>query len=218
MVAIEISISRQTPRKVFWAPFLLFCAGALWVKLRTGVPSTVSIGRFLSVWYLPVLARNEENFLLLVAAICAASSDWVDGALARKWKCASDTGGFFDLLGDKGLSLTLMYLGLGVWDNAWWYLTPCAVLLTYHTTVMGMRVLKKLKNRSSRVAKIKFFLEATGWVMCFSSFSLGSMFVWADWIGLALVWISSCLAAWSMLEYWELVQDWPKRFYPRKSW
>ena len=200
-----------------WVPLLWFCTGAIWVKLRTGVPSTISIGRFASVWYLPLLANNEYYFLFFVVAICAAASDWADGALARKWKCASDFGGFCDLLGDKGLTIILMYLGLSVWETAWWFVVPCGILFTYHFTVMSLRALNILKYSSSRVAKLKFFVEVTGWVMCFSSFSLGYLFIWADWLGLSLVWVASVLAVWSMLEYWKVVPDWPERFYPRKT-
>jgi len=217
VLAIEILISRRTPIKFRWVPFLLLYVGAIWVKLRTGVPSTISIGRFGSVWYLPVLANNKYYFLFLVVAICAAASDWADGALARKWKCTSDIGGFFDLLGDKGLTITLMYLSLSVWGTSWWFVIPSGVLFTYHVTVMSLRALSILKYSSSRVAKLKFFVEVTGWVMCFSSFSLGYLFIWADWLGISLVWVASVLAAWSMLEYWKVVPDWPQRFYPRKS-
>ena len=212
-----ILISPRTPVRFGWVPLFWFCLGAIWVRLRTGVPSAISIGRLASAWYLPVLAKNEYYFLFLVAAICAASSDWADGALARKWKCTSDTGGFFDLLGDKGLTITLMYLGLGVWGAPWWFIVPSGVLFTYHVTVMILRALSILKYSSSRVAKLKFFVEVTGWVMCFSSFSLGYLFIWADWLGISLVWVASVLAAWSMLEYWKVVPDWPQRFYPRKS-
>lgn len=212
-----ILISPRTPTRFIWVPFLWFCVGAIWVKLRTGVPSAISIGRFASAWYLPVLANGEYYSLFLVVAICAAASDWADGALARKWKCTSDIGGFFDLLGDKGLTITLMYLGFGVWGTPWWFVAPCGILFTYHVVVMSLRALRILKYSSSRVAKLKFFVEVTGWVACFSSFSLGYLFIWADWLGLSLVWIASVLAAWSMLEYWKLVPDWPERFYPRKT-
>ncbi|OGG80709.1 hypothetical protein A3A39_00055 [Candidatus Kaiserbacteria bacterium RIFCSPLOWO2_01_FULL_54_13] len=188
----------------------------IWAMFRSGVPSAISVARFASVWYLPELMQADYRSTFLIVAICAALSDWLDGELARKWDCATKLGGALDLLGDKGLCIILMYLGTYVWDSVWWYIGPCIVLVIYHTTVMSLRLIGVVRYQSSRVAKIKMFVEVTGLVMCFSSFGLGPLFGWADWLGLALVWGAAMLAFWSMLEYLGYMPDWPTWLYPRR--
>ncbi len=187
-----------------------------WLTIRCGAPTAISMLRFASVWYLPVLVFEDHRFLFLGAAILAALSDWLDGELARRWDCVSKIGSVADLLGDKGLCVTLMVLGIGIWDFAWWFVYPCAILVLYHAVVMGLRFLGWVRVRSSNVAKVKMFVEATGLIACFASFSLGQTFVWADLVGLFLLWSATVMAGWSMLEYLGYVPDWPARFYPRK--
>ena len=206
-----------------------------WVFLRRGLPSTISIGRLASIWYLPELFHADYRLAFYVAAILAALSDWIDGVLARVWKCESKIGGFFDLLGDKALSITLMYLGWCLWGSTWWYVVPCVCLFVYHLVVMSLRVIGAMWPRFSwtimpaslRVAKIKFFVEACGLIACFASFGLDPLFVWVEWlellaiiahqIGLLAVWIATALAAWSMLGYLGYLDDWPEELYPRQT-
>lgn len=196
---------------------LLIALAMLWAMIRIGLPSAISIGRTASVWYLPELMIADYRFAFLAAAAAAAASDWIDGELARRMGATSAAGAFLDLLGDKTLSIVLMYLGWNLWGLAWWYAAPCVVLIAYHAIVMGLRCIGVVRPRSSRVAKTKFFVEISGLVGCFASFGLGPMFIWADWLGLAAVWLAPLLAFWSMLEYLGIVPDLPEKYYPRRA-
>jgi len=201
-----------------------------WAWIRPGIPSAISLTRFGSVWYLPVLVWENYRLTFLLAAVAAGATDWLDGYLARKWECQSTWGGFFDLLGDKAFCIVLMLLGLAVWDYAWWYWAPCVALAIYHLVVMSLRLggalywlgfeklaffHEKFTFRSSRVAKTKMFVEATGLIMCFSGFGLGPTFDWAGWFGILLIWFASTLTLWSMFVYLKWVRDLPEWLWRR---
>jgi CDP-diacylglycerol---glycerol-3-phosphate 3-phosphatidyltransferase len=205
--------------RIFTMPYhlALMAVGIIWVRVRPGLPTAISICRIASAWYLFELFYAGHRYLFFAVAIAAASSDWLDGYLARKWSCESRFGALMDLMGDKALCLALMYLGLAVWGLEPWFAYPCGVLVTYHATVMALRALGFVRPSSSRVAKTKMLTEATSLILCFSSFSLGPSFALADWVGIAALWFAASLSFWSMFEYLGILPDWPLRYWPRRT-
>ena len=193
-----------------------------WQTISPGIPTAISLMRASAFYYLPQLVAADLRFTFLCVAVAAAASDWLDGDIARRYNWTSKLGGFADLLGDKSLALTLMFLGWGVWGSVWWYLVPCAVIVAYHTTVMTLRCIGLMLPQSYRVAKIKFFVEVCGLILLFSSFSLTDYYplewwAWLDGIGLGALWVAVVLAVWSMLVHYKLLPDWPEKYYPRQS-
>lgn len=192
---------------------------ALWLIIRPVIPSAVSTGRLISPICLILLMQADIRFAFFAVAIVAAMSDWVDGALARRWNCATTFGAALDIVADKALCITLMILGIKVWGGygVWWFWGPCLILLTYHVIVMSLRIFGKVRYGSSRIAKTKMLLEVTGLIVVFSSYGLGEALAPADWIGLLFIWTAAVLAVWSMLEYLGIVRDLPEELYPRQT-
>lgn len=131
------------------------------------VPNWVTLSRLLA---LPVLLYYLQNptattrWLSLAVFLIAATTDWVDGYLARKLNQVSELGKFLDPLVDKLLVLApllalIQLKQVPAWGVflilareltiAGWRVTPS---LTGNTTVVGANVWGKLKTVSQIAA------------------------------------------------------------------
>ena len=99
------------------------------------IPNVLTVVRFLGVplfiWL--VLSEHEYGYAALVLAVMA-STDWVDGYIARRFNQMSNLGRVMDPIADRlsliAVAVTLVIAGV----VQWWYLAalliPDAVLLT----------------------------------------------------------------------------------------
>ena len=129
------------------------------------VPNALTVLRFMGVplfiWL--VLARKEYGFAVLVLAIMA-STDWIDGYVARRFNQTSHLGRILDPLADRlaliSVAVTLVVAGI----VEWWYLTallvPDMILLAIslfyfhgHPDLPVSRI-GKVRSSRSRVSRI----------------------------------------------------------------
>lgn len=187
----------------------------VWHAIRFHVPSILTTIRYYSIILLIPLLLAGHTIIFTVAAITLALTDWLDGHLARRWKCASASGADFDIVADKNLCAFFLAIGL-VRTESWFEYLPIVVLIAYHVVVVEMRYTNNLLFKSSRVAKAKMFIEMPTLIAAFTyadDFGLG----WINVIGHGFLWPTAALAIWSWCVYMEWLPDWPERFYPRKE-
>ncbi|GEM_PF-3540245 len=173
-------------------------------------PTILTTIRFLSPAYLLPPLMAGRPFLFMVLASLAALTDWLDGKYARKWNVTSDRGAEFDIYADKVLCIFLFGAGLACPDG-WSHIIPTVVLFLYHGTVMVKRVAGDMLFTSSRIAKLKMFIEMPSLIMV-STYMDTLGLEWINELGRWLLFLTATLACWSMLRYLypERVPDWPK--------
>jgi phosphatidylglycerophosphate synthase len=192
-----------------------FCLRIEWLIVRAYIPTTLTIIRFFSPAYLFPLLLNGHPFYFTAVATLSALTDWLDGDLARRWRCESERGAELDIYADKVLCWTLMGAVLSTPDG-WSHWVPIAILLVYHTVVIVMRVVGNLLFKSSRVAKLKMAVEMPGLIMAFAFFGVLHL-QWINIVGITAIWTAAGLSCWSMLHYNHLAPDWPEKLWPRKA-
>ncbi|MCH8476051.1 MAG: CDP-diacylglycerol--glycerol-3-phosphate 3-phosphatidyltransferase [Opitutales bacterium] len=88
----------------------------------------------------------------LVLFVIAGLTDWLDGALARKWGIVSDFGKYMDALTDKilitGLMIAVVVRGevSGVLLVPWWFLFLVLLVLSREFLISGMRMVAAKKG------------------------------------------------------------------------
>ena len=82
---------------------------------KSRIPNLISILRLLSPIYLFDL--YTEGYMLTFAGVAAASalSDWLDGFLARRWKCETDGGALLDIMADKANCYAMIPIAMHIW-------------------------------------------------------------------------------------------------------
>ncbi|MBN2267569.1 MAG: CDP-diacylglycerol--glycerol-3-phosphate 3-phosphatidyltransferase [Candidatus Babeliaceae bacterium] len=131
------------------------------------------------------------QYALLVIVLLAATSDFFDGYLARRWQQVTISGAVFDHVADKLLMVSLLigFLAIGRLE-AYWVL----VLIGREIVVMGMREWALLSGFSVPVAlggKIKTALL----FLFFSYLLLFPAGLWFESLFLVLVLVASIISA-----------------------
>lgn len=188
-----------------------------WELVRKSIPTVLSMSRVLSPVYLVPLIVTGHPFAFTLVASAAALTDWLDGALARRWNVATQRGAELDIYGDKVLCCVLLGAGLTSLDG-WSHIAPTLILVLYHTVVIVVRVVGDLLFKSSRIAKLKMFFEMPALIASATYLDAFGL-AWVNDLGMLFLWMTTVLATWSMLHYlYPLeVPDWPEKFWPRKS-
>jgi cardiolipin synthase len=171
------------------------------------IPNVLTVVRFLGVplfiWL--VLGPREYGFAALVLAVMA-STDWIDGYIARRFNQMSHLGRIMDPIADRlaliAVAVTLMIAGV----VEWWYLTallvPDAVLLA--VSLYYFRGHPDLPV--SRIGKVRTALLLVGTpLLVVSKLALPAVEVYAvvAWIflglGLAGHWIAGYNYLWAII-------------------
>ena len=92
------------------------------------VPNALTLLRLAIAGYFPFAAAGWRLPLVLVAA----TSDWADGAIARRFKLTSWVGSLMDGIADKAVTLSVLATFAHEGVMAWWHL---GLVLTRDVTV-----------------------------------------------------------------------------------
>ena len=179
------------------------------------IPNLLTVVRFLGVplfiWL--VLGPREYGYGALVLAVMA-STDWVDGYIARRFNQMSHLGRIMDPIADRlaliAVALTLVIAGV----VQWWYLTallvPDAILLT--VSLYYFRSHPDLPV--SRVGKIRTGLLLVGTpLLVLSKLAIPANEIYAvvAWVflGLGLVghWIAGYNYLWAIIRKGRRLRD-----------
>ena len=172
------------------------------------IPNLLTVVRFLGVplfiWL--VLAQQQYGFAALVLA-AMASTDWVDGYIARRFNQMSNLGRVMDPIADRlsliAVAVTLVIAGI----VQWWYLAalllPDAVLLTVTLFYFGSHPDLPV----SRIGKIRTGLLLVGTpLLVLSKMPIPGTAVYAAiaWIFLGLGLVGHWIAAYNY--FWAIIR------------
>ncbi|MBD1805237.1 CDP-diacylglycerol--glycerol-3-phosphate 3-phosphatidyltransferase [Microcoleus sp. FACHB-SPT15] len=167
------------------------------------LPNSITFSRLLALPFLLYGLNNpteRSRWICLVIFLIAASTDWLDGYLARKLNQITELGKFLDPLVDKFLVLapllSLIELGqVPAWGVflilarelviAGWRVNP---KLSGSSSISGANIWGKLKT-VSQIAAIALLIAPTP-----DSWETPSLVLF--WISVALTWISGAIYLW----------------------
>ena len=164
--------------------------------------------------YLSGYLSPDDQFALYRAAfiifVIAASTDWVDGYLARRWHATTRWGAILDPIADKVL-VTGAILGVLTSGSVPQIAIPCGLILFREFAVSALRetVAGKVKLPVTTLAKWKTTLQL---------FALGAQLFARNWDGFGLefewlpyfqafadvlIWMAAIITVWTGWEYFE---------------
>ena len=154
--------------------------------------NVVTIGRILAIPLFIIVLHLPVQYKGLIAAVvfCAiASTDAVDGWLARRYKGVTKAGAVLDPLADKLLVAAALIFLIGRGVEAW----MAYVIIAREFLVTGLRILTKRKDivHASVWGKLKTLSQMVGVV----SVLINSAYAWH------LMLIATILTVWSGFDY-----------------
>lgn len=84
-------------------------------------------------------ARPWADWFALILFVVAATTDWVDGYLARAWSQESKFGAMLDPIADKAMVVIALLVITGFSGMDPWILLPAALIMFRETFVSGLR-------------------------------------------------------------------------------
>lgn len=158
--------------------------------------------------YLSPDAQFRLGRTAFIIYVIAASTDWVDGFLARRWNATTRWGAILDPIADKVL-ITGAILGVLAWGSVPQAAIPCGLILFREFAVSALRetVAGSVKLPVTLLAKWKTTLQMVAlaalqlvllwdgfgfpleWLNAFSTFAYG------------LVWIAAIITVWTGWQY-----------------
>ena len=84
-------------------------------------------------------ARPWADWFALVLFVLAATTDWLDGYLARAWKQETKLGAMLDPIADKAMVVIALLVICGFSGMDPWILLPATLIMFRETFVSGLR-------------------------------------------------------------------------------
>ena len=145
-----------------------------------------------------------------VIFVVAASTDWVDGFLARRWHATTRWGAILDPIADKVL-ITGAILGVLAWGSVPQAAIPCGLILFREFAVSALRetVAGKVKLPVTLLAKWKTVLQ----MVALAALQLALAPLWdgfglpLEWLphfqtfAYALLWVAALVTLWTGWQY-----------------
>jgi len=145
-----------------------------------------------------------------VIFVVAASTDWVDGYLARRWHSTTRWGAILDPIADKVL-ITGAILGVLAWGSVPQAAIPCGLILFREFAVSALRetVAGKVKLPVTLLAKWKTTLQ----MLALGALQLALVPLWEgfglplEWLpqfqtfAYVLLWIAAIVTLWTGWQY-----------------
>lgn len=183
------------------------------------VPNALTIGRILTIPILMagILAfglRVESVFasvpLIAIVFLAAATTDWLDGFLARRWKVVSGFGRMIDPIADKLLVAGCLIAIMIVAQGSWIFMVPAVGIIFRDILVSGSREHAALTGRVMPPTKL------AKWKTAFEMAAIAALILWtvgrstlpfdeavpaikdgAKLVGLALLWLAAVLSVYT---------------------
>ena len=151
-----------------------------------------------------------------VIFVIAASTDWIDGFLARRWHATTRWGAILDPIADKVL-ITGAILGVLAWGSVPQAAIPCGLILFREFAVSALRetVAGKVKLPVTLLAKWKTTLQ----MLALGALQLALVPLWEgfglplEWLpqfqtfAYVLLWIAALVTLWTGWQYFSKAQQ-----------
>ena len=151
-----------------------------------------------------------------VIFVIAASTDWIDGFLARRWHATTRWGAILDPIADKVL-ITGAILGVLAWGSVPQAAIPCGLILFREFAVSALRetVAGKVKLPVTLLAKWKTVLQ----MVALAGLQLALAPLWEgfglpfEWLphfqtfAYALLWLAAIVTLWTGWQYFSKAQQ-----------
>lgn len=134
-------------------------------RQQWNLPNAITATRIATVpffaWALLVDGGTSETWRWVATGIfaLAASTDKLDGYLARRNNLVTDLGKLLDPIADKAL-VGAALVGLSLIDELWWWVTGLILVRELGITVMRFFMLRYVVLPASRGGKIKTVLQS----------------------------------------------------------
>ena len=166
-------------------------------------PNLITSARILMVplvlWLMMVgWDSTLDRLLALVLLIIAASTDGIDGAIARKRNLITNLGKILDPIADKAL-LSGALIVLSIQDAVPWWATIVILVREFGITVFRLVVAKKRVIAASGGGKLKTVIQIVGVCMAIAPFDfLGN---WWGVLTSIVIYLAVALTIWTGIQY-----------------
>lgn len=156
-----------------------------WANLVT-IGRILAIPLFIMILHLPI---KYKGWIAALVFCAIASTDAVDGWLARRYKAVTKAGAVLDPLADKLLVAAALIFLIGQGVDAW----IAYVIIAREFLITGLRILTKRKEvvHASMWGKLKTLSQIVGVVAVLVGFAYASH----------LMFIAAVLTVWSGFDY-----------------
>jgi len=107
------------------------------------IPNILTLMRLLAAPGVAIMflyfARPYADWFALILFVVAATTDWLDGYLARAWKQESKFGAMLDPIADKAMVVIALLVICGFSGMDPWILLPATLIMFRETFVSGLR-------------------------------------------------------------------------------
>lgn len=146
--------------------------------------------------------------------VVAASTDWVDGYLARRWHATTRWGAILDPIADKVL-ITGAILGVLAWGSMPQAAIPCGLILFREFAVSALRetVAGKVKLPVTLLAKWKTTLQMVALAALQLALLWDGFGLPLEWhphfqtFAYVLLWIAAIITVWTGWQYFAKARD-----------
>lgn len=163
------------------------------------LPTWITLSRLLAVpavlWLL-VDPSQGQRWVAMGIFLLAASTDWLDGYLARRLNQVTDLGKFLDPLVDKLLVLAPLMSLVELQQVPGW---GVFLILARELTIAGWRVNPALQAQISGAnlwGKLKTVVQIAAIALLISPLQYPTVALSLFWIAVALTWISGAIYLW----------------------
>ncbi len=126
--------------------------------MKWTLPNILTVARLVAVPILPVMflffARPWADWYAITLFIIAATTDYIDGYLARAWKQETLFGAAMDPIADKALVVIALLVINGYSGLTPWILLPSALIIFREIFVSGLRETLGDKARALKVTNL----------------------------------------------------------------
>lgn len=166
-------------------------------------PNLITSARILMVplvlWLMMVgWDSTLDRLLALVLLIIAASTDGIDGAIARKRNLITNLGKILDPIADKAL-LSGALIVLSIQDAVPWWATIVILVREFGITVFRLVVAKKRVIAASGGGKLKTVIQIVGVCMAIAPFDF--LGYWWGVLTSIVIYLAVALTIWTGIQY-----------------
>ena len=162
------------------------------------LPNHVTVFRFITTPLVALLMYYEHYFIGLFAFLVVASSDFIDGAMARTRNQITNWGKIYDPVADKVLIASMVFIIVLRYIDFWTSIIIIGLEIIIVFTAW-IKIRKGINTQANRWGKIKLLLQTAGVIILLISI----VFNWANLIPLAssVLYLAIAFAIVSLLTY-----------------